>query len=256
MMHKISGLREIARDFDAMLIDQFGVIHDGQKLYPGAAKVMAELHALNIPVIVMTNSGKRAAPNIARVVDMGIVREHFVNCVSSGEVAFQTMPVRKAYLIGKDGVDYAFDPVEFVRTPDEAEVMLILGSNTPKTSLDDYRRLFTGLTLPAVCCNPDKLMITRFGLQPAPGAIADVYEKMGGTVRWIGKPYAAIYEHALKLVGSPKRVLCIGDSAEHDVAGGRGAGLGTLLVQQGVSEGVLEAALHPQPDFLCERFCW
>ncbi len=256
MMHKISGLREIARDFDAMLIDQFGVIHDGQKLYPGAAEVLAELHALNIPVIVMTNSGKRAAPNIARVVDMGIVREHFLDCVSSGEVAFQTMPVRKAYLIGKDGVDYAFDPVEFVRTPDEAEVMLILGSNTPKTSLDDYRRLFTGLTLPAVCCNPDKLMITRFGLQPAPGAIADVYEKMGGTVRWIGKPYAAIYEHALKLVGNPKRVLCIGDSAEHDVAGGRGAGLGTLLVQQGVCEGVLEAALHPQPDFLCERFCW
>ncbi len=278
MMRRISGLREIARDFDAMLIDQFGVIHDGQKLYPGAAEVLAELHGLGMPVIVMTNSGKRAAPNIARVVEMGIAREHFLDCVSSGEVAFQTMPAKKAYLIGKDGVDYAFDPVEFVRTPDEAEVMLILGSNTPKTSLDDYRRLFTGLTLPAVCCNPDKLMITRFGLQPAPGAIADVYEKMGGKVTWIGKPYAAIYEHALQLLslsfrrkpesgGHAKkdsglrrndglRVLCIGDSAEHDVAGGRGAGLSTLLVQQGVSAGIAEAELHPQPDFLSERFEW
>lgn len=256
MMRRISGLRDIARDFDAMLIDQFGVIHDGRKLYSGAAGVLAELHALNIPVIVMTNSGKRAAPNIARVVEMGIVREQFLDCVSSGEVAFQTLSVTKAYLIGKEGVDYAFDPVEFVSTPEEAEVMLILGSNAPKTSLDAYRRMFAGLTLPAVCCNPDKLMITRFGLQPAPGAIADVYEKLGGTVRWIGKPYAAIYEHALKLVGNPKRVLCIGDSAEHDVAGGRGAGLSTLLVQQGVSEGVAEADLHPAPDFLSERFCW
>ncbi len=254
MMRRISGLREIARDFDALLIDQFGVIHDGQKLYPGAAEVLAELHALNIPVIVMTNSGKRAAPNIVRVVEMGIVREHFLDCVSSGEVAFQTLSVKKAFLIGKEGVDYAFDPVEFVSSAEEAEVMLILGSNAPKTSLDAYRRMFAGLTLPAVCCNPDKLMITRFGLQPAPGAIADVYEKMGGEVRWIGKPYGAIYEHALKLAGNPKRVLCIGDSAEHDVAGGRGAGLSTLLVQQGVSAGVVDDALLPAPDFIAREF--
>ena len=256
MMRRISGVSEIARDFDAMLIDQFGVIHDGQKLYPGAAEVLAELRTLNIPVVVMTNSGKRAAPNVERVVKLGIPREHFVNCVSSGEVAFQSLVVKRAFLIGKDGEDYGFDPVEFVARPEDAEVMLILGSNAPTTSLDDYRRMFAGITLPAVCCNPDRLMITRDGLQPAPGAIAEVYEKMGGEVTWIGKPYSAIYEHALKLMGSPKRVLCIGDSAEHDVAGGRGAGLSTLLVQQGVSAGVESDALYPVPDFFCERFCW
>ena len=256
MMRRISGVSEIARDFDAMLIDQFGVIHDGQKLYPGAAEVLKELRVLNIPVVVMTNSGKRAAPNVERVVKMGIVRDQFVDCVSSGEVAFQSLAVKRAFLIGKNGEDYGFDPVEFVARPDDAEVMLILGSNAPATSLDDYRRMFEGLSLPALCCNPDKLMITRDGLQPAPGAIAEVYAAMGGKVTWVGKPYAAIYEHALKLVGSPKRVLCIGDSAEHDVAGGRGAGLSTLLVRQGVSAGVMEGDLHPLPDFLCERFCW
>jgi HAD superfamily hydrolase (TIGR01459 family) len=256
MMRRISGVREIARDFDAMLIDQFGVIHDGQKLYPGAAEVLNELRVLNIPVIVMTNSGKRAAPNVERVVKMGIPRAHFVDCVSSGEVAFQSLAVKRAFLIGKAGEAYGFDPVAFVASPDDAEVMLILGSNAPATSLDDYRRMFEGLTLPAVCCNPDKSMITRQGLQPAPGAIADVYAAMGGTVTWIGKPYGAIYEHALKLIGLPKRVLCIGDSAEHDVAGGRGAGLATLLVRQGVSADLPDSDLHPQPDFLSERFCW
>jgi HAD superfamily hydrolase (TIGR01459 family) len=255
-MRRIAGLREIARDFDAMLIDQFGVIHDGQKLYPGAGEVLEELRVLNIPVVVMTNSGKRAAPNIERVVKMGIARDQFVDCVSSGEVAFQSLDVKRAFLIGKAGEDYDFEPIEFVESPADAEVMLILGSNAPKTSLDDYRALFAGITLPAICCNPDKLMITRDGLQPAPGAIAEVYEKMGGGVTWIGKPYGAIYEHALRLVRSSKRVLCIGDSAEHDVAGGRAAGLTTLLVQQGVSAGVAEGDLHPRPDFLCEQFCW
>jgi ribonucleotide monophosphatase NagD (HAD superfamily) len=156
--------------------------------------------------------------------------------------------------------------------------MLILGSDAPRTSLDDYRKLFERMTLPAVCCNPDKLMLTSKGLQPAPGAIAEVYEKMGGKVTWIGKPYPGIYEFALSKFatssrrkpgsGGPKqkdsgfrrndgmRVLCIGDSAEHDVAGGRGAGLSTLLVQQGISADVAEVDLYPRPDFLCPQFCW
>jgi ribonucleotide monophosphatase NagD (HAD superfamily) len=255
-MREISGLREIARTFDAMLIDQFGVIHDGQKLYPGAMEVLENLSTLNIPVVVMTNSGKRAAANVERVVKMGISREHFVNCVSSGEVAFQSLSVKRAFLIGKAGEDYGFDPIAFVPRPQDAEVMLILGSNAPKTSLDDYRQFFEGISLPAVCCNPDKFMLTRDGLQPAPGAIAMVYENMGGKVTWIGKPHPGIYHHALRQLDNPVRVLCIGDSVEHDVAGGQSAGLVTLLVRQGISEGVPDHRLYPQPDFLSERFCW
>ncbi len=255
-MRRILGIGDIAHEFDAMLIDQFGVIHDGQKLYPGAADALAKLRDMNIPVVVMTNSGKRAAPNTARVVKMGIPRAHFVECVSSGEVAFQSLTMKRAYLVGKQGEDYGFDPEQFVSTPAEAEVMLILGSNAPQTSLDDYRRMFEGLTLPAVCCNPDKLMITPRGLQPAPGAIAALYEEMGGAVTWIGKPYPEIYAFALKALGHPKRVLCVGDSAEHDVAGGRAAGFRTLLVQQGVSAEIAEAEFHPRPDFLSAEFIW
>jgi HAD superfamily hydrolase (TIGR01459 family) len=255
-MRKIAGLSEIAAQFDGMLIDQFGVIHDGQRLYPQAARVMTELHAAKIPVIVMTNSGKRAAPNVSRIVKMGIPRDHFMDCVSSGEVAYQLLSVKRAFLIGKAGEDYEFDPITFVDRPADAEVMLILGSNAPKTSLEDYKRLLDSITLPAICCNPDKLMITREGLQPAPGAIAALYEDMGRKVTWIGKPYPGIYTHALQLLGNPSRVLCIGDSAEHDVAGGRGAELATLLVQQGVSAGVEEDELHPQPDYLLSRFTW
>ena len=46
-----------------MLIDQFGVIHDGEKLYPGTLEVLKNLSRLKIPVGVMTNSGKRSLAN-------------------------------------------------------------------------------------------------------------------------------------------------------------------------------------------------
>ncbi len=53
------------------------------------------------------------------------------------------MTVKRALLIGKDGEDYGFDGIEFVSDPGRAEVILILGSNAPKTSLADYRRLLS-----------------------------------------------------------------------------------------------------------------
>ncbi len=253
---RIDALREIAAQFGGMLIDQFGVIHDGQQLYPGTLEVLAQLKSLSIPVAVMTNSGKRAAANVERLVRMGVPRDCFVDVVSSGEVACARVEGAKAYLIGRRGEDYGFDGVTFVEDVQEAEIVLILGSNAPETSLDEYRRFFEDVTIPVVCCNPDKLMLTSRGLQPAPGAIAAIYEEMGGKVTWIGKPYGEIYAHALRLIGSPAKALCIGDSAEHDVAGGRNAGLATLLVMQGVSAGQEAGALEPQPDFLAEAFRW
>ena len=255
-VQRITGLHEIASRFDGMLIDQFGVIHDGQTLYPGTPRVLAELHALGIPVAVMTNSGKRAQSNRQRLVKMGVPRPHFVDAVSSGEVAFAGLTAKTAFLIGKDGEDYGFDGVTFVADPRDAEIIIILGSNAPNTSLADYRKLLTGLTLPAVCCNPDKLMLTPEGLMPAPGAIASLYEQMGGTVTWIGKPYGQIYAEAARLIGNPQHILCIGDSAEHDVAGGRNAGFATLLVLQGVSAGHDPATLVPQPDSVMDAFQW
>jgi ribonucleotide monophosphatase NagD (HAD superfamily) len=326
---RIEGLREIAGQFDGMLIDQFGVIHDGRELYPGTLRVLSELNGAGIPVAVMTNSGKRAEANRQRLVKMGVPREHFADCVSSGEVAYrmllsssvpsvdgknepssalrlpshmsqratgegrhnagaacgegstghESLPpfagwgkvagrpdggllapqrgeVLRAFLVGRDGDDYGFEGIDFADDPSDADIILILGSNAPATSLDQYRKMFTGLTLPAICCNPDKLMLTPQGLQPAPGAIAALYEEMGGQVAWIGKPYPGIYTHAARLVGNPKRILCIGDSAGHDVAGGRNAGHATLLVMTGVSHGLDHASLDPQPDYWMTSFTW
>jgi HAD superfamily hydrolase (TIGR01459 family) len=253
---RISGICDIAERFDSMLIDQFGVIHDSQKLYPGTLRVLSELKSLKIPVVIMTNSGKRAAANRDRLVRIGVARDLFVDCVSSGEVAFDNLQGKRAFLVGKKGEDYGFEGVTFVDNPRDAELILILGSDAPQTSLEDYRKLFSTLSLPAVCCNPDKLMLTPNGLQPAPGAIAALYEEMGGKVTWIGKPYPEVYRHAASLAGNPKHILCVGDSAEHDVAGGRNAGMATLLVLTGVSEGLDPGDLQPQPDFIISNFTW
>jgi HAD superfamily hydrolase (TIGR01459 family) len=255
-MLQLDGLSQIARQFDGMLIDQFGVIHDGARLYPHASDVLEHLSRLNIPVAVMTNSGKRAPANQARLLKMGVAAHQMAAVVSSGEVAKHHVAGKRAIVVGKDGEDYGLEDVTIVQHAKDAEIMLILGSNAPKTSLNDYREQFRGLSIPAICCNPDQQMLTPNGLQPAPGAIASVYEEMGGKVQWIGKPYREIYDHAVAAIGNPKRVLCIGDSAEHDVAGGRNAGHSTLLVMTGISAGLDGEEIEPKPDFVLDQLRW
>ena len=42
---------------------------------------------------------------------MGVPRDCFVDAVSSGEVAYGSLTVKRALLIGKDGEDYGFDGI-------------------------------------------------------------------------------------------------------------------------------------------------
>ena len=58
------------------------------------------------------------------------------------------------------------------------------------------------------------------------GAIARLYEDIGGAVTILGKPHAPIFRAAAASVGLlPKDVLHVGDDAELDVVGALDAGM-------------------------------
>ena len=88
---RVDHLSALADRFDGMIIDQFGVLHDGQSLYPGTLEVLRGLQASRIPIVVVTNSGKRIESNRQRLLDIGIPRDTFVDVISSGEVAWRRL---------------------------------------------------------------------------------------------------------------------------------------------------------------------
>lgn len=280
-MKRIAGLREIAGQFDLFLVDQFGVLHDGVTAYPGAIEGLAELASPERKVVVLTNSGKGKADNQARLEALGFSRSSFDAVVSSGEVALQLVMKgalgpgfargSKVFVLGKAGDSYSFSSGDFtlVDRPERAAFLVIAGSDGPRTSLDAYRAMLRPAAeagVPAICANPDILML-RDGmtLDTAPGGIAKAYEALGGRVEYVGKPYRAIFDHALALFDKETalRVVMIGDSPEHDVAGAKSMGLSTLLVRTGVQARLEESELlrlcadhGGPPDFLLPNFKW
>jgi ribonucleotide monophosphatase NagD (HAD superfamily) len=88
-MKRIAGLREIADQFDLFLVDQYGVLHDGIAPCPGSIDGLARIAACGRKIIVLTNSGKDGATNLARLRKLGFANSHLDAIVSSGDVALQ-----------------------------------------------------------------------------------------------------------------------------------------------------------------------
>ncbi len=52
-----------------------------------------------------------------------------------------------------------------------------------------------------ICANPD-LVVVHYGVrQICAGAIAVEYERLGGTVRYHGKPHPSVYDSSFRMLG-------------------------------------------------------
>jgi len=283
------GLGRLADGFDVLLLDQWGVMHDGATPAPGARDCLDRLMAAGKQVVVVSNSGRRAAPNAERLAKIGFPDNSYSAIVTSGEVTWLALRDRvdpffkglgRRCLLFSRGGDRSIVSgldLELVETAEQADFILLSGSEAPAKSLADYEPFLAAgcaQDLPLVCANPDFVGISPDGLLLSPGAIARHYESIGGSVRWIGKPYPEIYARALADLGDPPagRTAVVGDSLQHDIAGGKAAGLATILVTCGIHRSgfagvvdpgsrvaalsALEPAREKWPDWLIPAFRW
>ncbi|MER9950123.1 TIGR01459 family HAD-type hydrolase [Mesorhizobium sp. M0047] len=276
MTKRLDGIGPLAERYEVFLLDQFGVLHDGTRPYPGAVAALSALKHAGKTVVLISNSGKRAQPNESRLIKLGFEPGSWDHFVSSGEVAWRSFhdmaasgelrPGTKCLLISRDNDRTAIEGLPFVLTEagEDAELVLISASEGDRYDLDHYRHLLAPAAarrVPCFCTNPDIVMLTSVGPRFGAGRLADLYESLGGNVTRIGKPYRAIFDAALALAGEPDRgtVVCIGDSVEHDISGGNSAGIATALVLSGILADIsdLAAVFDEQqawPDYITDSF--
>ncbi|XAT60010.1 TIGR01459 family HAD-type hydrolase [Rhodobacteraceae bacterium Araon29] len=243
MTQQISSLAEIAANYDAIVLDQWGVLHDGSAPYGHALEALTQLHASGIRLAVLSNSGKRAALNVSRIEEIGFPLDIFSNVMTSGEALWQDIakgliPARRFFAIERSSGDakaWALGlDIEFCDLRN-AEAVLLMG--LPDRSLLETWEpiLFKMLEgdLPIYCSNPDRQSPRREGLVISPGALGFAYADLGGNVCFYGKPHRPVFQALEKAFGSDQ-LLMVGDSLEHDIAGAQKSGWDSVLVCGGL----------------------
>lgn len=285
----INGVRELAKAFDGFIVDQWGVVHDGATPYAGARECLEALQRAGKRVVMLSNSGRSNAANEALMASMGFPRSLYHAFVAAGEDAraaisgratpFHARLGQRCLAFTRDGERKLLEGLglTFVERVEEADFIAVIGIDSPRRNLPDYETALQAARargLPMICANPDLVRFHEGRLVDAPGVLAHRYEALGGEVFWHGKPHPPIYDSCLKELGgiARGRIVAIGDSLEHDVAGAASVKLPCALVAGGVhadelgivrgqmpSAERLEALLREataRPAFVVPAFTW
>lgn len=250
----LNGIEGIADGFDLILCDVWGVLHDGVYAHRAAAEALTRFRALPggraRRVVLVSNAPRPGSAVQAQLDGFGVPRTAYDAIVTSGDLTRRLLAERSdapMHHLGPDRDLPVFDGLDLRRAgPDEAAHVVVTGllDDEVETAADYRARLepwaSRGVTL--ICANPDLVVERGERLIPCAGAVAALYEEMGGTVVYAGKPHVPVYEAALATAegfegGAPlprDRVLAVGDAIRTDVAGARAFGIASLLVARGI----------------------
>jgi HAD superfamily hydrolase (TIGR01459 family) len=227
-----------------ILCDIWGVVHDGVELYPGSADRLLQWREQGRTVVLITNAPRTADAVQEQLSRIGLPEAAWNGIATSGEA-------------GIAALNAVGNPVGFIGTQSDREILegrgLVLvednfaelactGLDDERRHVEEYRTQLEELADRDVllhCLNPDRVVVRGGMTEPCAGALADIYLGLGGRVEWYGKPFPAIYRHALSLGGNPpaNEVLAIGDGLQTDVLGGARMGFDTVFVTGGIHAG-------------------
>ena len=241
----MSAFETLDPRYRLILCDIWGVIHDGVTLYPGAQQRLQQWRREGRTIGLITNAPRTKDAVEKQLERIGLERNSYDFVATSGEAGIEALGA-----LGK--------PVGFIGTADDRSILegrgiriakrddfadlacsgIIEGRPDPEDYRADLER-WVDRDVEMHCLNPDRLVIRGGVAEACAGAIADLYQGLGGRVTWYGKPYEAIYRHALHCAGNPPRdeVLAIGDGLETDMLGAARMGFAAVFVSGGIHAG-------------------
>lgn len=259
MLHP-AKLDDLFADYDVILCDVWGVLHNGVETYNGAADALQRARAAGLRVVLITNSPRPYAGVAAQLSMMGVAPESYDAIVTSGDVTRDLIAAgpRKTFHLGPDRELAIYDGLDVELVEEfEASGVVCTGLVDDETeSPEDYAEMlqrFRSRNLPFICANPDIVVERGSRMIWCAGALARDYGLLGGRVLIAGKPHHPIYAAAMRAaetlisgagendgsienpVGLDKaRVLAIGDGMLTDVKGAQQFGVDVLYISGGI----------------------
>ncbi|MGL4729004.1 MAG: TIGR01459 family HAD-type hydrolase [Bosea sp. (in: a-proteobacteria)] len=245
----LTSFSEVSAQYDAVLCDVWGVIHNGVRPFAPACDALQRYRAHGGRVLLVSNAPRPGGSVRQQLAHIGVPADIYDDVLTSGDVTRGLIGERAGeplLHIGPERDMPLFAGLDAPRVPvSQARYIVCTGLMDDETeTAQDYLPELTAahaLGLHMICANPD-LVVDRGGRNiPCAGAIGAAYEALGGTVTYPGKPYRAIYDVAFERLGTIlgntpdlARLIGVGDAIRTDIAGAAGFGIASLMVLEGI----------------------
>ena len=282
----INSFSTILDKYDFFILDQWGVMHDGQKGYKHAINAVNKLIIEDKKLVIISNSSKRKISSINSLKNLGFNKKHFVEVMTSGEMIWhELLKSNKIYKNNfkncfhifdkskEDSLDFRNGLEKFKFVTDIKDANFILGC-TPFENTEplDYIPILKDalqLNLTFFCANPDFVTIQKEKNVFCMGTISDLYDRMGGNVITLGKPSIEIYLESFKKIKELQlsKIVAIGDSLDHDILGANNFGIDSVLITSGIHKNMFRDSYEKglkklknnkkwifEPTYLCKNF--
>ncbi len=271
MTRIIHELAEIGGDYGVLFCDLWGCVHNGKAAYPAAIAALQRWRQGGGKVALVTNAPRPRAMVEQQIDRLGVPRDAWDDIVTSGDAAQDAMLAgrvgSRVWHVGPDRDLSFFTDTDDPRAAalervalEEAEGIVVTGPYDDLTETpEDYRERLAAArarNLPLLCANPD--LVVDYGEQRlyCAGALAQLYEEMGGEALYFGKPHAPIYDLARRRLGVGPEVpaLAIGDGIGTDIAGAVAQGIDSIFVTGGLAAEFMGGDVESPDPALLERW--
>lgn len=245
----VESVKDIGGNYRVWFVDIWGVMHNGRNAFPKAAAATRAFRQSGGVVVLLSNS-PRPSPDVQdQLRQFGVPDEAYDATVTSGDLTRHELSKHdgaRVFHLGPERDRPIFNQLNVTLTgPEDAELIVCSGLfDDDVEAPEDYADLLRDLAAKGptmLCANPDHMVERGHRLVYCAGALAAVYETLGGEVIYAGKPHAPVYELAMEtaaqLAGDTVEetdVLAIGDGMRTDIAGARGFGLDAIFVASGL----------------------
>ena len=246
--HYTAQFSTLAPRYDVLLCDVWGVVHNSIVASPEAHDALSRFRASGGAAVLLTNAPRPAAEVRVQLDKMGVPHHAYDSIVTSGDLSRSIVAARpgKVFHIGPQRDVPLFNGLDISFVPNEAADYIVCTGlfHDEGETPEDYRAALTqshARKMFMLCANPDLVVERGTQLIYCAGALAELYQSMGGEVLYAGKPHAPIYEEALRRAAAARgkdtpraRVLAIGDSLRTDMKGAEAFGVDSLFVTNGI----------------------
>ncbi|MWC28189.1 HAD-IIA family hydrolase [Paenibacillus sp. MMS18-CY102] len=244
-----------------LLLDLDGTLYHGTRMIPGADRLIGQLIEQNIPFRYVTNNSSLTPGAFAdRLQGMGIPATAKEVCTSAEAAAAyiaKVKPRANVFVIGESGLRQAAEEAGLTIVEEGAD--FVVQGIDRELSYDKIAKAVEQLLggAESILTNPDLLLPSEHGLRPGAGSIGAMIQAASGKVPTvIGKPSTILMNFALNSLGvSASQSWVVGDNLATDIAAGKAAGCGTVLVLTGLTTAdnleSYAAKAGCRPDVIC-----